>query len=160
METDIGRACRSLRELMGELSGKELARALRSAYRAEARRVKRTADRMIKGSGWSNAARLAKGVRAKARKDLRGFIVASNPRGRASMHLNSRGLLKPAAFWLDVGTDAKGERKTSSGKRRGATEGIRFTEEAEKEVPKSLGRLEGELRKQVGRIIERKMRNA
>lgn len=158
MATGIDNLTRSLSELMGELSDKELVRALRNTYRAEARRVKRVADRQVKASGWSNAARIAKTVRAKARKDMQGYIVAANPHGRPSMHLNRRGLLKPIAFWMDAGTGKNGERRTRKGEARGATEGAHFMDDAAREVPKSMARMEAELRKQVNRIIERKMR--
>ena len=154
----IDRVNRNLSELMKELSDKELIRALRNTYRAEARKVKRVADRKVKASGWHNAAKIAKTVRAKERKDLQGYIVAANPHGKKSMHLNRRGLLKPVAFWLDQGTDNHGERETrKKGYKRGSTEGKHFIEAAEKAVPESMQRIEKELEKQVSKIVERKM---
>lgn len=168
-EAEIRASVENLTGLVRDLDSKENMKALRGALAEESRRVKKAAAEKVKSSGWNNAASLAKNIRAGACRDLQGYYVAVRSYGKESMHETRRSekdkqrnpkekRLKPVAYWLDVGTDNKGERhKRSTGARTGSTKGQHFIEKTGKEqTPGSGTRLVEAFEKHVQKILRKR----
>lgn len=104
---------RDLRSLAAQLTDQQKARALKGALRAGGRILRNEARRNVRASGVHNASALAKNILMAAPygKTKLGMRVYLSNRARKAMHLNRRGKLKPALFWLEDGTTSRGSRQ-------------------------------------------------
>ena len=123
-----------LQKLFSELSEKERAKALKGAFRAQARALRKAAVNNLRSSLNSNP-ELEKGVRALVFKRQLGFRVTvgtvlkwnKDHTGYATkkgFYMNRQGLEKPVLIWAEEGTKerrTKGQRawyRTKRGQRR------------------------------------------
>ena len=142
--TEVGKA---LSEIIGEMSDRNVIRALRNTFAAEGRKVAKAAKVRLSAM-WpkSNGTDLVRGIRSKVTRDGLGYVVKITPgkKGAVGMHFNRWGHLKPALFWGEVGVD---------GSKRPGGKGVRpklFMESVrQQEIPKSEARIAGEFEKQV-----------
>ncbi len=148
-----------LEKLTKELDPRLLRKAVKGALRKEARRVKAQAVKRLKqstfnGKKLSHSKEIAKTIRAKPLRNLDGFIVAANPHGKAGMHRNRRGQLKPIAFWVNVGTtDRKTRRKSLN---RGSTQAMEYIDETRKAEMGSIARNLGQAyEEQIKKIVKK-----
>lgn len=110
-----------LTNLLREMTPRQIRNSLKRAYRAEAKKVKKIAERKLDSSGlhvMGSKSDLHKGIRTRIYSRGGGFMLTVKPgKGNVkSMHKNRRGFLKPVLLWAEEGTVG---RFTRNGMRRG-----------------------------------------
>lgn len=102
---------RNLQRLFAELDKPTRLKAIKTAFRREANKVKKAADTNLRVSGIHNAAKLSRGIRAIVFKRKAGFRVTvgskkanKQGKGERGMHKNRRGQKKPILIWAEDGT--------------------------------------------------------
>lgn len=158
--SDIRLGAEALERLTKELDPKLLRRAVKNALRKEARRLKGKAAKELGKAAYSkgklrNSKAIGKTIRAKEMRDLGGLVVSAGFRGKAGFYKNSRGKLKPVAFWLDQGAKARTVRKTK--KSSGSLPTMAYMEKVKRaemgNVARNLGQAyEEQIRKIVKKI--------
>lgn len=122
MDTDNERQLRVLatdfNRLWQKLSPKEQRKAMTSAMRREANRLKRIAKQNVKASGLSTRTGVDRGVYSRVypgRYGL-GFMVSVKPHGKRAIHTNRQGKQKPVLMFAEEGTTARnvGARKSGA----------------------------------------------
>lgn len=95
-------------EVFKALDLKTQHKAMRSAMRREANRLKKTATVNLQISGIRQGTRqkLSKGIYARVYPDKygMGFMISVKPRKRKGFHKNRQGLEKPVLMWAEEGT--------------------------------------------------------
>lgn len=117
---------RNLQRLFNELDKPTRLKAVKTAFRREANKVKKTAQANLRGSGLHNAGKLGRRIRAVVFKRTAGFKVTVvgrnsktgklNTHDLAVMHTNRSGNTKPILVWAEEGTELR-RTKTVTGKR-------------------------------------------
>lgn len=106
METEY--TGREFSDLVKQLSGKQLKKALRQAYRREGKKLREIAVASLRHSGLKahqSVADLEKGVRAHVYTRGGGLMITVKPyRNRTSVYTNRRGMKKPVLMWAEEGT--------------------------------------------------------
>lgn len=175
MSKDIQYDDSQLQQLFEQLSEKERVKALKGAFRAEARTVRKAAVNNLRSSLHSSSG-LERGIRTLVFKRQLGFRVTVGTelkwnkdhtayKTKKGYHTNRRGEEKPVLIWAEDGTKerrTKGQRawhQTRSGRRRrymynGAYRGrmrrYAFMERAKNQVSASVSRsLQENVRKYV-----------
>jgi hypothetical protein len=162
-------AAAQLRKLTAQFSKRQMRSAIRQTLATEARKVRRVAVanlRKTDGQPLRVTRQLEKGIRAKVRKSLSGFVVAANARPGTSrgMYRNRFGKLKPVLYWFDQGTAPryrKARRRVDRLlKRKGGYTGIiaakGFIAQTERsEVPKVKARIEETYAQKVDKIARK-----
>lgn len=100
------------------LDMKEQRKALKSAMRKEANRVKKEAQQSILGSGLGHGTNtdITAGVRARVYPDTKGlgFMATTKPRNGKGFHVNRFGKEKPVLMWAEDGTKSRRTGKRTS----------------------------------------------
>lgn len=108
MQTDAKDIEQTFGRVFKALDTKEQRKALRSAVRREANRVRKAAAVKMGASGLGRGTRtpLQKSIYARVYPDRfgLGFIVSVVPHGRRGIHTNRQGKEKPVALFADMGT--------------------------------------------------------
>lgn len=148
-----------LTRLMEALSPAQREQALRNAFRAEARKVRKAAVKNLRGSGLKVNAEVEKGVRAVVYRQVAGFRVTIGTKGRRRSYAGmddrekraakAKARLRVVPLWADAGT---WKRRDKRGRNRGSMPAYPFMTKTKREMTPQV---EESLRNQIVRSIER-----
>lgn len=154
---------KELGQLVRILNARQIRNAIKGAFRAEARRVRKVAVDKMNAAGITvkgNASDMEKAIRPYVYSKGGGFMITVKPKkkGDASMHMNRHGKLKPVMMWLNDGTVERQTRGAWSKRRNtGRVHGLHFLDEG---APVMYQMVEADIGTEIERAVEKQIKKA